>query len=263
MKSKLAVGINVYQDTPGLKRCIDSLYEHVDLVVVVDGKYPDWGSPDDPILSNDGIATMLASYDVGKGRGHSKKISLQEMPNTPQHIKRSKYLQIAGQEHCSHLLVIDADEFVRSDSDWKLFRYELDNHPRFEQGLQGNTQYSHNIAYQAQPNNRITLARLIYKPGELEYRSHWLLYRIRDGSPTAYQNVGDQFIVQGITITTDEGSMIRSPSRIQSDIDYQWMLFLKEEHITYDEYINPEAKKKFADHIIWEVEQWKKLRPIA
>lgn len=184
------------------------------------------------------------------------------MPNTDQLTKRSKYLQVAGEHYCTHLLVIDADEYVRDyDADWKQFRYNLDNDPRFELGLQGNTQYSHNIEYQAQPGNCIALARLIYRPGELEYRSHWLLFRLRDGSPTAYQDVGDHNTVRGITIVTDEN--LRTEDRIMLDVNYQWDLFLKEGELTLEQYNDPERKKKFADHIVWEWEATrKKPRPI-
>lgn len=252
MKSKLAVGINVYNDTPGLKRCIDSLYEHVDLIVIIDGKYLEWGKPDDPALSNDGLIKMLIEYYGWN------KIILVPMPNTDQATKRTKYLEVAGEQHCTHLLVIDADEYIQQNADWDLFRWLLDNNPRFDDGLNGNTQYSHNIDYYAQPNSHLSLARLIYRPGDLIYRSHWLLFRKKDGSPTAYQNVGDPYTVKGIVITTDEG--LRSEDRIKQDIDYQWLLFLQEGEITFQKYNDPKEKEIFAKHIIWEWQATRKLK---
>lgn len=226
MKSKLAVGLNVYQNTPGVLKCIDSLYDHVDLIIVVDGKHDCGGSPsDDCPLSTDGLITEL--FHNGRyGNPHSKIIVLQ-LPNESQPAKRTRYLQVAGKHRCTHLLVIGADEYVHpTTADWSLFRDQLDNHPRFERGLQmqGNTpaQYTHNISYQAQPNNPISLARLIYRPGDLEYGSHWLLYRKRDGSPTVYQNVADPNVVRGIKIATDE-HLTRSEARLQQDASYQFI----------------------------------------
>lgn len=254
MKSKLAAGINVYNDTPGLKRCVDSLREGVDLIIVVDGKYDSWGKPDDNPFSTDGFEYFLDECE-------KDKINLVTVfaGNEPQHKKRTAYLEQAGKYNCTHLLVIDADEYVQEhNANWPLFRDQLDNHPRFEQGLQGNTMYSHNISYQAQPNNHLSLARLIYKPGELEYRSHWLLFRKSDGSPTAYQIVGSTDTVKGITIATDD--LTRPIERLQQDISYQWLLFLKEGEITEEQYKDPVARKIFADHIIYEMEIWKQAK---
>lgn len=258
MKSKLAVGINVYNDTPGLKRCIDSLYEYVDLIIVIDGKYPSWGTKDDPPLSNDGLRDMIAEY-TGRKENPASKIIRVDMPNKEQYEKRTKYLEIAGEYNCTHLLVIDADEYIQPGANWRQFRSRLDLDDRFEYALaDGGLQYSHNINYQATPDHHLSLARLIYKPGDLYYRSHWHLFRKSDGKLTTYQDVGDIYVVHGITITTDD--LTRPMSRIESDIDYQWDLFLLEGHINKDKHDNPAEKKVFADHIIWEVNVWKEYK---
>lgn len=256
----LAAGIITYQDCKGLERCIDSIIDGVDIIFVIDGKYPEYGTSDSPQYSTDGTLELCQAYN--DRLGYEMIVRYVKMSDS-QRMKRNAYLSLASEHKCPFLLVIDADEYIAKGADWQQFRTILQTSKRFESGINSGHQaigldgkrfaypvYNHNIAYQAAPNTLISLARLIYRPQDLIYVNHWFLYTRETLQPTSYQNTNDANVIPGITIVTDE--KCRPDSRLQVDLDYQWLLF-KQEHIISDaEYRDPRAKARFADKLIRE-----------
>lgn len=241
----------MFQDRDGLERCIRSLVKGVDKVIVVDGRYIDWGKDSDPEYSTDGTEELCKEQ-------LNKLVPIQYVKLfAEQPVKRSKYLELA--EDCDFLLVIDADEFVvyrgLEAADWPLFRQNLETSSRFELRLRENRQYVHNIQVRTEPTKLMTLGKLIYKPSELYYSSHWRLNRRSDGREQRYQQMNTRDIVRGITMTYDE--LMRPPERLQFDVDYQWALEYKEGDLTWEQYNDPARKQKFLEHNIHEVEVWK------
>lgn len=242
---KVAAGINVYNDCNSLKRTLQTTVEYFDRIYVVDGRYPDYSKPTDSKYSTDGTKELVQSYD------NCKYIQM----FAEQKDKRTRYLK-----ECEHdfLVVIDADEYMIVNS-WSTFQDQLQrnilNMParaRF---------YQYQINYQSEPDKFIALGRLIYNPNNLIYVNHWTLLAdpIIDSKA-----VMSALMIEGITICTDD--LLRPSTRLQTDIDYQWDLFLKEKVITEKIYNDIECKANFAKHIIWEVEVWKnkvdKIKPV-
>lgn len=246
---RLTAGINVYNDIEGLERCLQSIHEHMDKIFVIDGKYPDWGEPDDPPYSIDGTAELCQQYPN----------VLYHKLAAVQHVKRSKYLELA--EGYDFLLVIDADEWVISKgdyaADWDRFRVKLETDARFEWRLQKQVGYTHNIAFLVEPGRINYFGKLIYKPSQLYYGDHWKLYRKTDRYFQKYQSMGDPDSVRGIVMTGDENKRKHQPERLQIDMDYQWLLNYKEGRIDEAEFKNKELKAKFVQHNIHELEVWK------
>lgn len=248
-KKTLTAGVNTYQDAKGLDRLLKTIAPHMDRIFVVDGKYPQWGKPDDPPYSTDDTIAVCQQYPNVE----------YFMLSAPQYAKRSKYLELA--EGYDFLLVIDCDEFIIEKgphkADWHKFRNTLDTHPRFEERLTRKNGYVHNIAFLVEPPNRLNyFGKLIYKPSELYYKDHWRLYRKSDDAFQWYQNQGDPDCVHGIVMTGNENARSDQPNRLQMDVDYQWDLELQEGAITEEQYNNLELKRKFLEHQIHEMRIW-------
>lgn len=233
---KVAAGINVYNDCHSLERTLSTTVEHFDRIYVVDGRYPDYGIEGDSKYSTDFTKELVQCFENCKYIPYFAQ----------QKDKRTRYLK-----ECKYdfLVVIDADEYMIVDS-WPTFQDQLQrnilNMPmraRFHQ---------YQINYQSEPTKYIPLARLIYKPQQLIYTTHWTLIEDPVVDSKAVMSVQ---MIEGITICTDD--LLRPYSRLQQDISYQWQLFLKEKVISEKVFNDPECKANFAKHIIWEVSIWK------
>ena len=249
---KLTAGINTYNDVEGLERCLLSIADHMDKIFVIDGKYPDWGDPDDPRFSNDGTAELCLQYP-----------NVMYFPlSAPQHVKRTKYLELA--QGYDFLLVIDADEWVISKgpyaANWDRFRVKLETESRFEDRLKKEIGYVHNIAFEVEPGNVKYFGKLIYKPSQLHYKSHWKLYRNTDNYFQKYQSMNDPDSVFGIVMTGDENKRKHQPGRLKVDTEYQWLLNYKEGLITEAEFKNEKLKAEFVKHNIHEMEVWRNIQ---
>ena len=244
----LAAGLNTYQDLPGMKRTIASIIEHVDKIFVVDGRYPDWGAADDPQFSTDGTQEFCESHPLA-----SKKIEYHQL-FAEQKAKRSRYLELA--KAYRFLLVIDSDDYILSDSNWSKFLETLRTSDRFKDGVRKRCQYVHNMTYVVEPGKTNTFGKLIYRPGELRYTSHWYLIRKADGKRAWYQNMGDRDVVEGIVMSGNDNMRPNLQQRFEQDIDYQWALELKEGAITAQQYSDPQLKARFRDHNIHEMSVW-------
>lgn len=233
---KIAAGINVYNDCNSLKRTLQTTIEYFDRIYVIDGRYPDYSKQTDSNYSTDGTEELTQSYDNVKYIPYFAE----------QKDKRTRYLK-----ECEYdfLLVIDADEYMIVDS-WPTFQDQLQR--KILNMPERHRYYQYHIDYQAEPNKKISLARLIYNPNNLVYVNHWVMIAdpIIDNKP-----VVSSTLIEGITLCTDES--LRPVSRLQVDTDYQWQLFLKEGVITEKVFHDAECKANFAKHIAYEADIWK------
>ena len=97
----IAAGIISFDDERGLQRCMDSIHEYMDLIIVIDGKFRYF--EDDHEISSDN------SRDVAESFSNSVYCSY---PNLTEIEKGNKYLEFAGDKNMDFLLVIDSDEFA-------------------------------------------------------------------------------------------------------------------------------------------------------
>jgi hypothetical protein len=153
-KIKLAAGIIFFNDYSSLQRCLDSIYHDIDIVFVIDGKFPTFPSTSD--LSTDGSRELVTSYP---------KCVLIDFPKS-EFEKRSKYLEISALYYVDVLLIIDSDEFVLPDANWKLFRHNL-KRVIFDRDRCAYNVYA--IELQGVDNRFLAYPRLWFKPSEMEY----------------------------------------------------------------------------------------------
>jgi glycosyltransferase involved in cell wall biosynthesis len=172
----VAIGTTVYQDCPGVKRMLSSVYKQVDRVIFVDGRFPGFDSCCMPGISTDGLKEYLQEFD---------NIHLVEMANEPQVAKRNKYLEIAAEYKIDIVLVLDADEWIEERKEyggWEDFRKRAADiihspHDGFDfiYNLYGIWE-QYGAPDQLQHNPRI-----IFRPEQCEYYGHhnWLRNKSR------------------------------------------------------------------------------------
>ena len=95
----ITVCINCYNDIPTIKRCIQSVYNQVDRIIAVDGKYKDF--PGGSWYSTDGTIEYLHSLD---------KVELLFAAGLFEADKRNIYMDALNEGDT--VLVLDGDEFV-------------------------------------------------------------------------------------------------------------------------------------------------------
>ena len=252
---RIAVGIITYQDRDGLERLFNSIYDHVDAIIVVDGRYPEWGTEDLPKFSTDGTKEYCEMLD---------KVKFIEL-FAPQHEKRTRYMSEC--KECDLLLVLDADDFVHYTTNWDKFKNFINDgisNGIFEGRYNIDNKQIYNVDFIIGPNHKQWIGRLYYKPYTLKYISHWRV--IRDGEEISYpRNRVDT--VPGLVCSSND--MTRLKSRVPIDIKYQWDLLYKEGSINRERYTDPNMKRQFENEIYNEVIVWeqyfdkeKKINPL-
>lgn len=98
---RIAAGIISFDDEKGLQRCMNSIHEYVDLMIVIDGKFRYF--EDDHEISSDNSRDVVESFSNSAYCCY---------PNLTEIEKRNKYLEFAGDKNMDFLLVIDSDEFA-------------------------------------------------------------------------------------------------------------------------------------------------------
>ena len=111
------VGFCFYEDSlDTVKRCIESLKDHVRYIFAIDGKFEFFHS--DKELSSGVVRDYLRSVD---------NVVLVDAPNLKENDKRQIYLDLARERKSDYLLIIDADCFVTEDTDWDGFYHDLES----------------------------------------------------------------------------------------------------------------------------------------
>jgi glycosyltransferase involved in cell wall biosynthesis len=98
----LVACINCYDDMPMISDCVSSIYNKVDRIIAVDGRYRDFPHNED--YSTDGTVEYLAGLD---------KVELVFSANLFEADKRNVYMDML--KHGDTVLVIDGDEVVVGD----------------------------------------------------------------------------------------------------------------------------------------------------
>ncbi|MHA1961702.1 MAG: glycosyltransferase family A protein [Candidatus Thorarchaeota archaeon] len=99
-----AAGVIFFDDKKSLGRCLDSIHEHVDYLICVDGRFAEFEAPNN--LSTDGSRETVCSYPNS---------ILVDFGGRRQPEKRNKYLQLAAELGVDTLLVVDSDQYVEGD----------------------------------------------------------------------------------------------------------------------------------------------------
>ena len=95
----LVVCINCFNDMPMIKDCVLSVYDQVDRIIAVDGKYKDF--PDKSWYSTDGTVEFLSGLD---------KVELIFAADMYEADKRNVYMDML--ENGDTILVLDGDEVI-------------------------------------------------------------------------------------------------------------------------------------------------------
>lgn len=98
----IVVCVNCFNDMPILKKCVESVYDQVDRIIAVDGRYKDF--PGDGWYSTDGTIEYLSSLD---------KVKLVFAADLYEAEKRNIYMDML--KTGDTVLVLDGDEVVQGD----------------------------------------------------------------------------------------------------------------------------------------------------
>lgn len=94
----------VWNDAGFIEKCVESVIDHVDRIVVIDGVFEDFPhNPDEPGYSTDGTLEYISGLD--------KPVSLAICPELSEVDKRNMYLVAEPGEWYLHL---DSDEWVQN-----------------------------------------------------------------------------------------------------------------------------------------------------
>ena len=202
---KLAAGVCFFEKSiPSITRCIESIKNHVDVILAIDGRFDKF--PDQSLLSTPEVREYLSSI---------KNVVLVDYPASEIQ-KRQKYCELAKEYHCDWLIIIDSDEYMLESSDWKAFQnniLQIKDRTRNVYGIR--------FAYSAPVHMDTTpYPRLWYRPWEVTYIKHNLWHTQRQGDIKSSANCP---IIEGITMTGNNNLV--SPEYIQQGRQYQeWLI---------------------------------------
>lgn len=169
----LGAGIVTFQDRNSLKRCLDSLSDFRE-VIVIDGAYA--GYPSENRYSTDG------TYELCKKYHNVRVFTLYDKTEIE---KRTLYLKLAAELDVTHLLIIDSDE-------WLVGKFE--NLPT-ERGV-------YSVDFCNSDGNHWHSPRLIVDPRNYEYwGAHCVIKDLTTGSIFRLKS---ENVVKGVTIHSDD-----------------------------------------------------------
>jgi hypothetical protein len=201
---RLAAGCCLYEKSlPNVKRCVESIKNHVDYIFAIDGRFDHF--PDHSLLSSPEIRSYLSSIE---------NVVLDDHPG-PEVSKRQRYCELCRQHQCEFLLIIDSDEYVMEHGDWGRFKDNLS-----KLGDDRNI-YGVRFAYAVPVHADTTpYPRLWWNPWEVSYVKHNLWQTQRQGS---VRSTSECPVVEGITMAGDNNLVSRE--YIDKGIQYQtWLL---------------------------------------
>jgi hypothetical protein len=214
----LVTGTIFYRDFHGVKRFVESAYEHVDRMILVNGKF----TMRDEEPGNDDI-----SYDWLR---QFHNIEYYDIP-ADEPTKRSVYLKACLKEKIKYLIWIDSDEWFSKDSDWKTFKQRLEETSTISPDVHtlgvmcsvNTLRPDHKDAAKAEIPT--PFPRIIIDPWKYEYfKAHMLLRRISDGELFKVNKFKDT--IHGITILGN--NILRTPEFEQRTYEYQQRLMIEE-----------------------------------
>lgn len=224
---KLAVGTVVYQDAVGMKRLLDSCYQFVDYIFVIDGKYKDYDPDAIFPFSTDGLDDLVDRY-------HNVVFEMAE--NLTEWEKRTVYLDLCREYDITHLLIVDSDEYFHPDSNWKQFRQDIKNLKDYIYNLKNYTNIMGMIVPADQP-------RLWVNPCQLEYKNkhHYMCGLIgTDDILTANETL--------FSIKMIHDPKIRDEARTEKHDAYIHKL---EDYERYIQLIETNKEKSTREYVVW------------
>lgn len=216
---KIAAGIVEYGDPDGLYRLLASLAldqeNTIDLAIVVHSrfKYFDIKNIDDEQALRQ-TQKILSKFPQSR----VKLVTLaNNVHNNTQVESRNLYFKAAAEEGCDWLLVMDSDEYVARNADWKEFRRQLEfvisldlPHQIFDIQMEGI------LAMYRGPR-----PRLFYRPATIRYwKKHF--WFVLEEKGICYKGVGDAGrVIGGIYLLHDK--TVRSLDHYNATLGYnEW-----------------------------------------
>lgn len=178
-----------------MKRTIESIYDHVDNIIAVDGKFslrP--GSSED--YSTDGSNEYLQSL---------KKVTVKKFTGY-EHDKRNIYMEEATKLKADAVLIIDTDEYITGDWD------------TFKESLKEKIDNSHNflnIPLHYTPKDTTPCPRICIRPHEVRY---WKTHNITSINGNL-SRIKSKTNLEGIFIQNDD--TLRNPQWVKDTYEYQ------------------------------------------
>lgn len=215
---RIAAGIISFDDERGLQRCMNSIHEYVDLMIVIDGKFRYF--EDDHEISSDNSRDVVESFSNSAYCCY---------PNLTEIEKRNKYLEFAGDKNMDFLLVIDSDEFAVVNEVDFLFNLDKLRNSKINSGRRdGDNPDVYGVKifekHFEKPNfiRERYIERMFYKPGKLRYQSiHCNLVDI--GNPSRNFTTGKYSSeLHGITLYNDDD--LRTNHYLEKSVQYQSIL---------------------------------------
>lgn len=221
---KLAVGISFYNDVLGLGRLLDSVKDNVDKIIAIDGRYSGFDSINGSALSTDGSREVLKACD---------KAVLVDYPGT-QIAKRNKYLILSKKYECDYMLILDADEYIKPESEgseipdlrtnWETFRYVAEKRVRLDLGMYR----IYDLRYE-EPNgwNLGERPRLWFRPWEIRYdvrHFRWIIKAKKHLDRPVYEGNAGRALIPGLVVR-HWPEQVRTPERQTMMRNYEdWLI---------------------------------------
>lgn len=203
---KITAGIVFYQDAKGLARCLDSIYTHVDEIICVDGKFPEFKA--DSELSTDGSRELIEKYPNTR---------LIDFPAT-EVSKRNVYLKLCETE-C--LLPIDSDEYIVGN--WDMFNDNLQDISDLEPSTDiFSIRASRGRGQEFWP-------RIWMHPTQMEYYKAHNVFRNKKTGLCLYSATAASTLIDGITMKADDS--LRDTEYLANLETYQQNLLKTENQI--------------------------------
>ena len=221
---KIAVACCVFQDVEGVKRLLDSCYDKVDYVFVIDGKYKDYDSVFP--FSTDGLDELVELYH---------NVVYEEASNLLEYQKRSVYLDLCREYDIDCLIIVDSDEYFY-ECDWKQFRKDL---LRCKGWIYNLKNYTSKMGMKLPVDE----PRIWMKPQELEYKNsrHFQFGRIGHDSVL----VGKETLY---SLKLIHDPTIRSDDRTEKHDDYIKKL---EDYEKFKQLIETNKEKSQREYVVW------------
>ena len=202
-----------FNDFHGLKRCINSLYDEVDIIFAIDGKFPTF--PGESELSTDGSRELVKSCS---------KCLLIDYPK-PEFEKRQKYLEYCDLYSVDILLIVDSDEYILNSDGFQAFSCNLKT-VIFDVDKGAYNVYA--IMLQSLDNNHefIPRFRIWYNPSHMEYfAGRHYCFRNKHTQKTNISKYSDLFpkVIKDIELGHDHN--LRSKYHLKGRSIYQtWLV---------------------------------------
>lgn len=199
----IAVGLCFYNDLESLKRGVPTYADDVDYIFAIDGRFSLYDGPD---YSTPETVEYLKSfpnviYDQFIGMEHEK---------------RQRYVELCKKHNIDYLLIIDSDEYILTNADWKTFKGNAEKanleHPN-DNFFGIDFRYSQESI---KPELFSPFPRLWIRPQECEYYKTHCFFKNRSGVVRSSSYAPK---VEGIRMGL--GDELRTPEYLNSISRYQ------------------------------------------